>query len=175
MNWWLKSREGEQLISELEQDLLSRWAVKVNYNAQRASFRERGSRDEPAMPVSLKSWVLGTSSCPPDVQVVAAAIPLDDPVSELFGVYGSWGLPLPRRYVHVGPTALFVSWDHPQLPGSADQVAEKDRLKLPGTRIGRPVQKGDLTIPMMRDPEIVIRGVRLVPGLSEGLMRQLGT
>lgn len=57
MNWWLKSREGEQLISELEQDLLSRWAVKVNYNAQRASFRERGSRDEPAMPVSLKSWV----------------------------------------------------------------------------------------------------------------------
>jgi hypothetical protein len=173
-DWWRKTRSGTTTIAITEQRLLARWAAKISFNAQRATIGEGRAGQEPRMPASARAWMIGEGESDGSVLAAASLIPLEHHAADQFGTYGSNGTPLPRRYVHLGPTVFFVAWEHPQLAGTAEQVSRFDQERAHAAQIPDPAQRDLLALPYLSDPDVVLRGLsRMDPEFLRGLLTRL--
>jgi hypothetical protein len=169
-DWWEETRSGTTTMPMMQQPLLARWAAKISFNAQRATSQAGRAGQEPRMPALARAWMIGESEPDGTVLVVASLIPPDHHAADQFGTYGSNGTPLPRRYVHLGPTVFFVAWEHPQLAGTAEQVSRFDQERAPAAKISDPDGRDPLTLPFLSDPDVLLRGLRR---MDEDFRREL--
>lgn len=150
---------------------LARWGAKVAFNAQRLCFAEGTQGEEPRMPVSAVRWILkGTST--DQVAVAASWVDESKAVRENFGVFGSNGTFLPRRYVQAGPVVIFVAWAHPKQPASTAIVHRKDCEHAPAVGISHP-SSASVTLPVLADTSMLLKGLLSMPDIANELLRRL--
>lgn len=149
---------------------LERWAGKICFNAQRAVFREGTAGDEPRMPGDAVTWMLRGGTPPESLRVSVTRMPPDHRDAEAVGVFNSRRTALPRRYIKLRIMTFFVAWDPPGQPGIAAHVASEDVRRVPA----RPMTPRDagISVPMIDDPELLLRGFWNDQELLEAMARR---
>jgi len=151
--------------------MLARWGGKLAYNMQRVCFREGTQGAEPPLPKSAIAWILGQSP-PEEIRVAASWVHASEAVRENYGVFGSNGSILPRRYVQAGPIVMFVAWAHPQRPESTMLVHQKDCDRVPAVTVSHP-SEATVELPTMGDTSMLLKGLARMPDIATELLKRL--
>jgi hypothetical protein len=171
--YWTGRLDGAESLPQVDAHRMARWAAKVCYNTQRATASLGTAGAEPQMPRELGGWVLRGGECPQSVAVSLCRFPGEHRDTDEIGTFGSNGAPLPRRYLKMRRSVLFLAWDAPGQPGSAGVVATFDREHLPAVDLNSPTSP--VHVPMISDADLPLRGVWNNPELLARMARRFGS
>lgn len=154
-DYWTRGlQRGRGLEARLIEPM-ARWAAKVAYNGQRCVLAAGTAGLEPPMPEELGAWILKGGRAPESVGLSICRMQGDHRDAAAVGLFGSSGTMLPRRYLKLAETSIFIAWDPPKQEGIAKVIAGEDRGRLPAVALES--DGAGITVPVMRDPDMPLR------------------
>jgi len=160
--WWKSRGDSLAPVLDVPPSKIGRWCAKIAVNFERAEAEQaRVGTWTPAIPMSVKSWIIRAGPAPPDVAICAAALPADHHFSLDAGIYGSGDRTIGARVLQLLGIMFYVVWHYPLDPASKSipQILAYLREHHPSVRLDLDGGVAPVDLPVVPNADELTLGI----------------